>query len=40
MWIAALEHKHQTSAIMLTRQNLPVFDRTQTAPASNAVTKP
>ena len=36
-WIAALEHKHQTSAIMLTRQNLPVFDRTKTAPASGVL---
>jgi transketolase len=33
-WLAALEHKHETSAIVLTRQNLPVFDRTRTAPAS------
>jgi transketolase len=33
-WLAALEHKHQPSAIMLTRQNIPVFDRTKTAPAS------
>ena len=33
-WIAALEHKTQTSCIMLTRQNIPVFDRTKTAPAS------
>ncbi|HEV3272211.1 MAG TPA: transketolase [Candidatus Methylacidiphilales bacterium] len=36
-WIAALEHKHQPSAIMLTRQNIPVFDRTQTAPASETL---
>jgi transketolase len=36
-WIAALEHKTQTSTIMLTRQNLPVFDRTKTAPASGAL---
>jgi transketolase len=36
-WIAALEHKRQPSAIMLTRQNIPVFDRTQTAPASGAL---
>ena len=36
-WIAALEHKHHTSAIMLTRQNLPVFDRTKTAPASGVL---
>jgi transketolase len=33
-WLAAIEHKHETSAIVLTRQNLPVFDRTKTAPAS------
>ena len=37
VWLAALEHKHQTSAIMLTRQNIPVFDRTKTAPASGAL---
>jgi transketolase len=36
-WIAALEHKHHTSCIMLTRQNIPVFDRTKTAPASGAL---
>jgi transketolase len=33
-WLAALQHTHQTSTIMLTRQNIPVFDRTKTAPAS------
>jgi transketolase len=33
-WLAALEHQHQPSAIILTRQNIPVFDRTKTAPAS------
>ena len=33
-WLAALEHKTQTSCIMLTRQNLPVFDRTKYAPAA------
>jgi len=33
-WLAALEHKTQTSCIMLTRQNIPVFDRTKVAPAS------
>jgi transketolase len=33
-WLAALQHKTQTSCIMLTRQNLPVFDRTKVAPAS------
>jgi len=36
-WIAALEHKTQTSTIMLTRQNIPVFDRTKTAPASGVL---
>jgi len=36
-WLAALQHPHQTSALMLTRQNLPVFDRTKTAPASNVL---
>jgi transketolase len=33
-WLAALEHKTQTSCIMLTRQNIPVFDRTKVAPAA------
>jgi transketolase len=33
-WLAALQHKTQTSCIMLTRQNIPVFDRTKVAPAS------
>jgi len=33
-WLSALQHKHATTALTLTRQNLPVFDRTQTAPAS------
>jgi transketolase len=33
-WLAALQHKTQTSCIMLTRQNLPVFDRTKVAAAS------
>jgi transketolase len=33
-WLAALQHKTQTSCIMLTRQNLPVYDRTKVAPAS------
>jgi transketolase len=33
-WLAALQHKHETSALMLTRQNIPVFDRTTCAPAS------
>jgi len=36
-WIAALEHKTETTAIMLTRQNIPVFDRTKTAPASGVL---
>ena len=36
-WLAALQHKTQTSTIMLTRQNIPVFDRTKTAPASGAL---
>ncbi len=37
LWLAALQHKHETSTIMLTRQNIPVFDRTKTAPASGAL---
>jgi len=37
VWLAALQHKTRTSAIMLTRQNIPVFDRTKTAPASEAL---
>jgi transketolase len=36
-WIAALEHKHEPTSIMLTRQNIPVFDRTKTAPASGVL---
>ncbi|HEY0257539.1 MAG TPA: transketolase, partial [Candidatus Methylacidiphilales bacterium] len=36
-WLAAVEHKHETSAIVLTRQNIPVFDRTKTAPASGVL---
>ena len=36
-WLAAIEHTHETSAIMLTRQNIPVFDRTKTAPASGVL---
>jgi len=36
-WLAALEHKTQTSCIMLTRQNIPVFDRTKVAPASGVL---
>ncbi len=37
LWLSALEHKTQTSALLLTRQNIPVFDRTKTAPASGAL---
>jgi transketolase len=33
-WLSALRHQHLTTAIILTRQNLPVFDRTKTAPAA------
>ena len=36
-WIAALEHKHHTSCLMLTRQNIPVFDRSKTAPAAGVL---
>lgn len=36
-WIAALEHKDQTSCIMLTRQNIPVYDRTKTGAASGVL---
>ena len=36
-WLAALEHKTQTSCIMLTRQNIPVLDRTKVAPASGVL---
>jgi transketolase len=36
-WIAALQHTHETSVLMLTRQNIPVFDRTKTAPASGVL---
>jgi transketolase len=36
-WLAALQHKHETSTLMLTRQNIPVFDRTKTAPASGVL---
>jgi transketolase len=36
-WIAALQHKDQPSAIMLTRQNIPVFDRQKVAPASGVL---
>jgi transketolase len=33
-WLSALQHKDETTAMALTRQNIPVFDRTKTAPAS------
>jgi transketolase len=33
-WLSALQHKTESTAITLTRQNLPVFDRTKCAPAS------
>jgi transketolase len=33
-WLSALKHQHLTTAIILTRQNLPVYDRTKTAPAA------
>ena len=33
-WLAALQQQHEPTALALTRQNIPVFDRTQTAPAS------
>jgi transketolase len=33
-WLAALKNKHETTALILTRQNIPVFDRTKTGPAS------
>jgi transketolase len=33
-WLAALQHKHESTALALTRQNIPVFDRTKCAPAS------
>jgi transketolase len=33
-WLSALKHQHEVSALILTRQNIPVFDRTKTAPAS------
>jgi transketolase len=36
-WLAALQHQHHTSCIMLTRQNIPVFDRTKTAPAAGVL---
>lgn len=34
-WIAALENKSGPTALLLTRQNLPVFDRKELAPACN-----
>ncbi len=34
-WIAALENKTGPTALLLTRQNLPIFDRTELASASN-----
>jgi transketolase len=33
-WLSALRHKTESTAITLTRQNIPVFDRTKCAPAS------
>ena len=33
-WLSALRQKHDTTAIILTRQNIPTFDRTKTAPAA------
>ena len=33
-WLIALQLKDETTAMALTRQNIPVFDRTKTAPAS------
>ncbi len=33
-WLAALQNRHGPTAIVLTRQNLPTYDRTQLAPAS------
>jgi len=34
-WIAALENKSGPTALLLTRQNLPIFDRKELAPACN-----
>ena len=34
-WMAALENKTGPTAVLLTRQNLPVFDRKELAPACN-----
>jgi len=36
-WLAALQHQHETSALVLTRQNIPVFDRTKTSPAAGVL---
>jgi transketolase len=33
-WVAALENKTGPTALLLTRQNLPIFDRTELAPAN------
>ena len=33
-WLSALQHKTESTAITLTRQNIPVFDRTKCAPAA------
>jgi transketolase len=33
-WLSALKHRHESTAFALTRQNIPVFDRTKCAPAS------
>jgi transketolase len=34
-WLAALENKSGPTALLLTRQNLPILDRSQVAPAEN-----
>ena len=36
-WLAAVQNKTAPTVITLTRQNLPVFDRTKTAPASGVL---
>ena len=33
-WLSALQHKTESTAITLTRQNIPVFDRARCAPAA------
>ena len=33
-WLGALKQQHETTALVLTRQNIPTFDRTKTAPAA------